>query len=108
MREGEMLSKKSDERRKHRRVTIFQEMFFGDRGVRKMDDISEEGMFITTPETFMEGSILDLKFRLFNDDQPIVIQAEVRYIQKGVGMGVRFTNLKAEDRERIKKFIGRF
>ena len=103
-----MPAKKRDERRKYRRVTIFQEMLFGDRGVRKMDDISEQGMFIATSEVFMKGSIIDLKFRLFNDDQPITVKAEVRYIQEGVGMGVHFTNLKAEDRERIKRFIKRF
>ena len=100
--------KKRDERRKHKRVTIFQEMFFGDRGERKMDDISEQGMYIATSEVFMKGSIIDLKFRLFNDDQPIMVKAEVRYVQEGVGMGVHFTNLKEEDRERIKKFIKRF
>ena len=103
-----MPAKKRDERRKHRRVTIFQEMFFGDRGERKMDDISEEGMFIATSEVFMKGSIIDLKFRLFNDDRPITVKAEVRYVQEGVGMGVHFTNLKTEDQERIKKFIKRF
>ena len=103
-----MQSEKGSERRKYKRVTIIQEMFFGDRGIRKMDDISEQGMFISTPEVFMKGSILDLKFRLFNDDQPITVKAEVRYTQKGVGMGVRFMNLKPEDRERIKAFVERF
>jgi uncharacterized protein (TIGR02266 family) len=103
-----MKSSEGVERRKYRRVTIVQEMFFGNRGVRKMDDISEEGLFIATPEAFMEGSVLDLKFRLFNDDQPITAKAEVRYIQEGVGMGVRFKDLKPEDRRRIKKFIERF
>lgn len=73
-----------------------------------MDDISEEGMFIATPDVFMKGSILDLKFRLFNQDQPISVKAEVRYVQEGVGMGVRFMNLEAEDRGRIKKFIEKF
>ena len=103
-----MQSEKGSERRKYKRVTIIQEMFFGDRGVRKMDDISEQGMFIATPDVFMKGSILDLKFRLFNQDQPISVKAEVRYIQEGVGMGVRFMNLKPADRERIKKFVERF
>ena len=103
-----MRSEKGSERRKYKRVTIIQEIFFGDRGVRKMDDISEEGMFIATSDVFMKGSLLDLKFRLFNDDQPITVKAEVRYVQDGVGMGMRFTNLKAEDRERIKKFVERF
>ncbi len=96
------------ERRKYRRVTIIQEMFFGDRGIRKMDDISEQGMFISTPEVFMKGSILDLKFRLFNDDQPITVKAEVRYVQEGVGIGVRFMNLKPENRKQIKKFVDKF
>jgi Tfp pilus assembly protein PilZ len=103
-----MAAKKGDERRKHKRVSIFQEMYFGDRSVRRMDDISEQGMFIATPDVYMIGSVLDLKFRLFNDDQPITVKAEVRYVQEGVGMGVHFTDLKAEDRERIKKFIKRF
>ncbi|MBI3812527.1 MAG: PilZ domain-containing protein [Nitrospirae bacterium] len=103
-----MTSRQGIERRKSRRVAIVQEMFFGNRGTRKMDDISEEGMFITTPDAFMKGSILDLKFRLFNDDHPITVKAEVRYVHEGVGMGVRFTKLKAEDRERIKKFTERF
>jgi c-di-GMP-binding flagellar brake protein YcgR len=103
-----MRSEKNSERRKYKRVTIVQEILFGDRLTRKMDDISEEGMFIAMPDVFMQGSVLDLKFRLFNDDRLISVQAEVRYVQEGVGMGVRFTNLKAEDRERIKKFIGRF
>jgi c-di-GMP-binding flagellar brake protein YcgR len=103
-----MGSEKSKERRKYKRVTIVQEMFFGGRGIRKMDDISEEGMFITTPDAFMKGSILDLKFRLFNDDQPITVKAEVRYVKESVGMGVCFTNLKPEDRERIKKLVERF
>lgn len=103
-----MQSEKGSERRKYKRVTIIQEMFFGDRGVRKMDDISEQGMFIATPDVFMKGSILDLKFRLFNQDQPISVKAEVRYVHEGMGMGVRFMNLKPEDRERIKKFVERF
>ena len=103
-----MASDKVDERRKHRRVTIFQEIFFGDKKSRRVDDISEEGMFIATADPFMKGSILDLQFRLFNEDKPISIKVEVRYAQEGVGMGVRFMNLKSEDGERIKKFVGRF
>lgn len=103
-----MKSKEGMERRKYKRVTIIQEMFFGDRGIRKMDDISEQGMFISTPDVYMKGSILDLKFRLFNQDRPISVKAEVRYVQEGVGIGVRFMNLKPENREQIKKFVDKF
>lgn len=99
---------KEPDRRKFRRVSIFQEILLGSKKNRKMDDISEEGMFISTPEVFMKGSILDLEFRLFNEGKPVAVKAEVRFIQEGVGMGVRFINLQPEDRERIRQFVGKF
>jgi hypothetical protein len=100
--------KKRKEKRRHRRVKILQDIHFGHRGHRRVDDISEEGMFIATPAGYMPESVLDLKFRLFNDDAPIEVQAEVRYVQEGIGMGVRFLNLTPADRERIRKFVERF
>jgi hypothetical protein len=103
-----MDAKKPKEKRRHRRVKILQDIHFGDRGQRRMDDICEEGMFIATPTGYLPESVLDLKFRLFNDDVPIEVQAEVKYVQEGIGMGVRFLNLKPADRERIRKFVERF
>ena len=103
-----MDAKNPKEKRRHRRVKILQDIHFGHRGQRRVDDFSEEGMFIATPAGYLPESVLDLKFRLFNDDEPIEVQAEVRYVQEGVGMGVRFLNLKPEDRKRIKKFVDRF
>jgi hypothetical protein len=85
-----------------------QDIHFGHRGQRQMDDLSEEGMFIVTQAGYLPESVLDLKFRLFNDDAPIEVQAEVRYAQEGIGMGVRFLNLKPEDRKRIREFVERF
>ena len=96
------------QQRRYRRVKIFQDIHFGDQGQRRLDDLSEEGMFIATPASYLPGSVLDLKFRLFNDEVPIEIQAEVRHVEEGVGMGVRFLNLKPADRERIRKFVERF
>ncbi|HEY5648107.1 MAG TPA: PilZ domain-containing protein [Nitrospiria bacterium] len=103
-----MASGTKSERRKHRRVTILQEVYFGEKKKRRLNDISEEGMFITTPEAFMKGSILDLSFRLFNDEKPIAVKGEVRYIEEGEGMGIRFVDLKPEDRERIRNFVKKF
>ena len=96
------------EKRRYRRVKILQDIHFGHRGQRRMDDLSEEGMFIATPADYLPGSIVDLKFRLFGDDTPIEVKAEVRYVKEGIGMGVRFLNLKPEDRKRIRKFVERF
>jgi c-di-GMP-binding flagellar brake protein YcgR len=96
------------EKRRYRRVKIMQDIYFGHRDQRRMDDLSEEGMFIAAPANYLSESVLDLKFRLFNDDVPIEVQAEVRYVEEGVGMGLRFLDLKPEDRKRIRKFVERF
>jgi hypothetical protein len=103
-----MDDKKPREKRHCRRVKILQDIHFGQQGQRRVDDISEQGMFIATPADYLPESVLDLKFRLFEDDAPIEVQAEVRYVQEGIGMGVKFLNLKPEDRKRIKKFVERF
>jgi len=103
-----MAAKAPKEKRHYRRVKILQDIYFGHRGQRRVDDLSQEGMFIATPASYLPGSDLDLKFRLFGDDVPVEVQAEVRYVQKGIGMGVRFLDLKPKDRKRIRKFVERF
>lgn len=96
------------EKRRYRRVKILEDIHFAIKSKRRMDDLSEDGMFIATPASYLPESVLNLKFRLFNDDVPIEVQAEVRYVRKGIGMGVRFLDLKPEDRKRIRKFVERF
>jgi len=99
--------KREGERRKSRRVAIFQDILLGNRSLPRGQDIGEEGMFIHTKEPFMRGSIIDLSFRLFNDERPISVQAEVIYVQEGLGMGVKFRKISQEDRERIRRFVKR-
>ena len=93
------------ERRKYRRVSILQDLFFGEKALRPMEGLSENGMFISSPDVFLKGSILDLKFTLFNDRKPISVKSEVRNVVKGVGMGIRFLDLKSEDRRRIRLLV---
>lgn len=95
------------ERRKSRRVRILQDIILGNRSLSRGWDIGEEGMFILTQEPFMVGSIIDISFRLFNGEKPVYVQAEVIYIQEGVGMGVHFRQISQEDKERIRRFINR-
>ncbi len=96
------------EKRRYQRVKILQDIHFAIKAKRRMDDLSEDGMFIATPASYLPGSVLDLKFRIFGDDMPIEVQAEVRHVEEGVGMGVRFLNLKPEDRKRVREFVERF
>lgn len=99
---------KSDERRKHKRVALLEELEYegeGRRFRRRLTEISVEGMFIDTPNTFPPGTLLAVKFRLPNSEDHIIANAEVLYVQEKVGMGVKFKNLSPEDRDKIKAFV---
>jgi c-di-GMP-binding flagellar brake protein YcgR len=68
-------------------------------------DLSVGGMFIETKVPCEVGTPIDLRFHL-NDDTPIVIaSALVRYVIPNMGMGVQFTEMEWEDRNRIKQFV---
>lgn len=93
------------EKRKFSRVSILQEIFFGGKKLRPLEDLSEEGMFIATPDPYLIGSIIDLEFKLGDDKKTIEVKAEVRHVRKRKGMGIKFISLKAQDRRQIKQYI---
>jgi c-di-GMP-binding flagellar brake protein YcgR len=100
--------KTGEEKRKYKRVSILQDLHFGGKSIRKMENISEDGMFIPAADVFMSGSVLDLKFTLSNNQKPIVVKGEVRHAQEGVGMGVKFMDLKPADRKQIRAFVKKY
>ena len=59
-------------------------------------DLSTRGMFINTPDNLPVGSLLRLQFRLALTNIPIAVEAEVRHVVEGVGVGVEFINLSPE------------
>ena len=68
-------------------------------------DLSLGGMFIETKLPCDAGTPIDLRFHL-NYDTPVVItSALVRYVVPNMGMGVQFTEMEWEDRNRIKQFV---
>jgi hypothetical protein len=71
----------------------------------RVPDISPSGMFINTPDSFPEGSVLNLEFRLPTSPDWIKIRGEVRYCVPGVGVGVEFIEISAEHREAIREQI---
>ncbi len=70
-------------------------------------DISEGGMYIYTSIPFPKGNIVNLRFTLAEDGEPINTRAEVQYVQEGVGIGVAFYNMDKLDYERLRRFIER-
>lgn len=65
-------------------------------------DISVQGMFIQTLHHFAEGAVLKVRFRLARSHHEVHARAEVRYSLPGVGVGVEFVDISAEDREAIE------
>jgi hypothetical protein len=97
------------EQRRHKRVDLFQEIVCENGSVETRSgvaDISVGGMFVDMPHVwFPSGSRISARFALRADAPPIAVDADVHYVQDGIGMGMRFVDLKDEDRERISDFV---
>ncbi len=86
---------------------------YGNYYLSKLANLSPGGAFIRTFSVYPIGTELTLRFRLPNDTQAIEAEGEVawNYTQPGdtdanaTGVGVMFTKLKPEDRERIESFV---
>ena len=61
-------------------------------------NISQGGMFIEIAKEFSIGTVLQVKFNLPTHNEPIVTQAQVRWVERKegsvTGMGVQFLRLK--------------
>jgi hypothetical protein len=97
------------ERRQGSRVDLLQEISCAGRGlvVRSgVADLSVGGMFVETLRTpFPTGTLVSVRFSLRPDEPPLVLEAEVNYIQERIGMGMRFVGLEDAERERIAAFV---
>lgn len=68
-------------------------------------DMSEGGMFVYTHIPFPKDNLIELRFALKEGEPPVVLMAQVRFLQAGVGLGVVFVNVDESVRERLRKFI---
>src|SRR5437773_1883366 len=103
-------AKPAPEKRKDKRISLIQEIECeGEAGTfqKRLADISYGGMFIDTLTAFAPGTIITVRFRLANSDKPVVVTARVLYVQDKIGTGVKFLDLKPEDREKIRELITR-
>jgi hypothetical protein len=65
-------------------------------------DLSTSGLFINTSRYFPQGAVLNLSFRLARSGREVKARGEVRYCMPGVGIGVEFVEISAEDRQAIE------
>ena len=103
---GSLSNAEPPEKRAHKRIAFVQEVEAEGLGTRRCSDLSEGGLYLETDVSFPIDTIVDLRFKLLDSDaDPIRVQARVFYIHPTIGLGLQFTNLSDEDRERIKKFV---
>jgi len=93
--------KRSSQARQAPRITSLRELAVTYEGhsetvVIRPPDLSTRGMFINTSQTFPEGAVLNIRFRLGRSDVEISARAEVRYCLPGVGVGVEFVDISPE------------
>jgi len=63
------------------------------------------GLFLADPEPIAVGARLSLEFRPAKHLARLEVQAEVRYLIPGKGMGVEFLEIDPEYRQRLMAFI---
>jgi len=70
-------------------------------------NLSAGGLYLEGTMPHPPGTRVRLRFALPNDETPIEVTGEIMPPgkDKELGMGVRFIDLKPEDRERIDRFI---
>ncbi|MBI5429676.1 MAG: response regulator [Nitrosomonadales bacterium] len=68
-------------------------------------DMSKGGMFVYTHVPFPKDNLIELRFTLNEGEPPVVLMAQVRFLQAGVGLGVVFVNADGSVMERLNKFI---
>lgn len=101
-----MPDNRSNERRIQKRVPCIKEIEIVGLGMRRCSDISIGGIYLETVSVFPEGTLLDLRFKLHDTDEyPIQVRARVTYIHPGMGVGLFFTNLSAQDTQKIQEWI---
>jgi len=66
-------------------------------------DISEGGLYVYTGRSFIQGSVVNVTLPF--KDSPLTVRARVRHNQRGVGMGLMFTDLSPEQKAMIRERV---
>jgi len=97
------------ELRRHPRVDLFQEVVCESGEVEarsRVADVSVGGMFVDLAcPPFVRGTRVTTRFALREDEPRMVVDADVHYVQDGIGVGIRFVDLRDEDRDWIAAFV---
>jgi uncharacterized protein (TIGR02266 family) len=99
-----------DEKRQGSRSFAITDVTFEHKGMRyhgRINDMSQGGLYIDTINPLPEGSDVTFEFRLPGDESgnPISGEGRVVWIIHMQGMGISFTRLADEDRDRLRAHL---
>lgn len=98
-----------DERRQHERVTARIEVRFGraDEAARALRayslNFSVGGLCLKTQKPYEVGERLSLDMTIEGEELSLI--GVVAWVRSGVAIGVRFEDVKAEDRKRLQALV---
>ena len=106
----------SIERREQPRVSVEVEVTMTSDSnvyVGLTDNVSEGGLFVATHDLLPIGSVVELEFSLPDDDDPIRVEAEVRWHRRVSrqnydimpGFGAEFVDIDPSSRGSLEAFI---
>lgn len=95
------MSDKQRKKRLHLSTDVFINRAFRAEGL----DLSADGMYLYTRHPYVEGSIIEVSFKL--NDTEIHVPAKVVHSQPGIGCGVNFMELKEDIAEQIRDYVER-
>lgn len=98
----------TEDKRRDKRVPLVQEVECeGEFGTlrKPLADISAGGMFIQVFNPLPLGTVMKVKFSLPNFAEAMMATTKVVYAQEKMGMGVRFLDLKPEDKKKVQQFV---
>ena len=100
------------EKRQGSRSFAFAEVTFDHNGVHlqgRINDLSPGGMYIDTINPLPEGSSISFQFSLPGDGSgtPIAGEGQVVWMVHMQGMGISFTRLSDDDRDRLNAYLSR-
>ena len=100
------MSDEGIKKRAYKRARFVQEVEAEGLGTRRCSDLSEGGLYLETDISFPVATVVDLRFKLFDSDADAIrVKARVVYVHPHIGLGLKFINLSAKDRERIKQVV---
>lgn len=91
-------------------MSCVDEVWIGQDGIfsptsDKLTNVSANGMFIQTKESFAPGAVVNVRFNIGDSGVTVSSSAVVRNPQPGVGLGVEFLDLSPEDQRHLETFI---